>query len=80
MRRKCPAKMQFSHNANSKMSATVRVENLTKVYQTRQRKGLFKSEKSTVEALKGVSMQVYAGEIFGLLGPNGQARPRCSKI
>jgi len=52
------------------MSAIVRVENLTKVYQTRQRKGTFKSEKSAVEALKGVSMQVCSGEIFGHLGPN----------
>jgi ABC-type uncharacterized transport system ATPase subunit len=48
------------------MTGTVRVENLSKTYQVRQRKGLFKSVRSSVEALKGISLEVLPGEIFGL--------------
>lgn len=31
-----------------------------------------------VAALAGVSLDVAEGEILGVLGPNGQARPPCS--
>lgn len=62
------------------MLGTVRVDSLSKTYQVRQRKGLFKSEKSSVEALKSVSMEVCAGEIFGLLGPNGAGKTTLIKI
>jgi ABC-2 type transport system ATP-binding protein len=62
------------------MIGTVRVENLSKTYQVRQRKGLFKSQKTSVEALNGVTMEVCAGEIFGLLGPNGAGKTTLIKI
>lgn len=62
------------------MIGSVRTEKLCKTYEVRARKGLFKSEKRSVEALKSVSLEVKQGEVFGLLGPNGAGKTTLIKI
>ncbi|KUO74412.1 MAG: hypothetical protein APF77_06175 [Clostridia bacterium BRH_c25] len=42
--------------------------------------GVLKREKTTVNALKGISFSVEKGEIFGLLGPNGAGKTSTIKI
>jgi len=51
----------------------IRTENLTKVFVT----GFMRRK---VSALKGLSMQVEKGEVFGFLGPNGAGKTTTLKI
>jgi ABC-2 type transport system ATP-binding protein len=62
------------------MLGTVQVSKLSKTYQTKQRKGLFKAESREVHALQDVDIDVRPGEIFGLLGPNGAGKTTLIKI
>lgn len=39
-----------------------------------------KGRKRTVEAVRGVSLQVQSGEIFGFLGPNGAGKTTCQRM
>jgi ABC-2 type transport system ATP-binding protein len=58
----------------------IKAINLKKTYQTRIRKGLFRSEKNTVEAVKGINLQLEKGQIIGLLGINGAGKTTTIKM
>jgi ABC-2 type transport system ATP-binding protein len=51
--------------------AAVRTEGLVKHY---------KSREGTVEAVRGVDLEVRSGEIFGFLGPNGAGKSTCVRM
>ena len=56
----------------------ISVENLKRTYKTKE--GVLNVKKKEVKALKGISFDIYKGEIFGLLGPNGAGETTTIKI
>ena len=44
------------------------------VIETRGLRRVFKTRKETVEAVAGVDLKVWGGEVFGFLGPNGAGK------
>lgn len=55
-------------------AAIIQVENLSKTYVSKTRKGLFKTDRREVTALDAVNLTIEDGELFGLLGPNGAGK------
>ena len=60
------------------MEKVIEVKNLKRTYKTKT--GFLHKKVKDVEALKGVTFDVYKGEIFGILGPNGAGKTTTIKI
>lgn len=58
----------------------IKVESLAKTYETKVRKGFFKSNKVQLEAVKNICMEIEKGKIIGLLGINGAGKTTTIKM
>jgi ABC-2 type transport system ATP-binding protein len=58
----------------------LKAEQLSKIYETKDRAGLFKRKLNRVEAVKDVSLEMHAGQIIGLLGINGAGKTTTIKM
>lgn len=67
---------------------SIEVSNLHKTFQTKRKaaglsgsmRSLFKPEYNTVEAVRGLSFQMDAGELLGFIGPNGAGKSTTIKM
>ncbi len=55
-------------------------KNLKKTYTTKVKKGFMRNQKQTVEAVKGINLQLKKGQIIGLLGINGAGKTTTIKM
>jgi len=67
---------------------SIEVSNLQKTFQTKRKaeglggsvRALFKPEWSSIEAVRGLSFQMEAGELLGFIGPNGAGKSTTIKM
>ncbi len=73
---------------NRTLMAIIEIQGLAKSYRTYQKqegllasvRGLFKREYRDVEAVRGINLQVEAGEFVAFLGPNGAGKTTTLKL
>ena len=58
----------------------IKVQNLSKTYQTKTKKGFFSSAKAEIQAVKDLSLEIPKGKITGLLGLNGAGKTTTIKM
>lgn len=56
------------------MESIIKIRGLTKIYQSKERAGRFRTRVKEIVALKEVNLDIMPGESFGLLGPNGAGK------
>jgi ABC-2 type transport system ATP-binding protein len=70
------------------MSTSIEVRQLQKTFQTKRKaaglgasvRALFKPQYSEVEAVRGITFEMEAGELLGFIGPNGAGKSTTIKM
>ena len=62
------------------MSSMIKVDSISKSFNTKVKKGFLKSEMKTKQAVDGIGFEVAQGELVGYIGPNGAGKSTTIKM